>query len=145
MDEWADGWLDREMDADRCMHRERGEDGGMNGKVDSRMGGQSETQIERQGWTARVWEGSQNLAEWSEGATHAVPIEDIGQVIRSQLNVWPQLWPRPAHSHLASGDCLELEVPAATLHHIGFLCPEDAHPVPARLALHLTCTWGQAE
>ena len=35
------------------MYAQRGgEDGGMNGKVDSRMGGQSETQIERQGWIA---------------------------------------------------------------------------------------------
>lgn len=74
-----------------------------------------------------------------------MPVEDIGQLIGSQLHVRPQLGPRPAHSHLARGDRLKLEVPAAALHHIGFLCPEDAHAVPARLALHQTYTRGQAE
>lgn len=74
-----------------------------------------------------------------------MPIEDIGQLISSQLHVRPQVGPRPAHSHLTRGDCFELKIPASALHHIGFLCPEDAHPVPARLALHQTCKWGQAE
>lgn len=40
----------------------------MNGKVDSGMGGQSETQTERQGQTAGVLEGSQSLAERSQGS-----------------------------------------------------------------------------
>lgn len=91
-------------------------------------------------------EAPQGLAEGSPGSTHAVPIEDIGQLVSSQLHVRPQLRPRPAHSHLTGGDCLELKVPAATLHRVGFLCPEDAHPVPTRLALHLTYrVRGQAE
>lgn len=117
----------------------------MNGKVESEMGGQSEAQVEAGlecmscGKDHRVWQSG------AQGATHAVPIEDIGQLISSQLHVRPQLRPRPAHSHLAGGDCLKLEVPAAALHHVGFLCPEDAHPVPARLALHLTYKWGRAE
>lgn len=81
-------------------------------------------------------------ASGAQGATHPVPIEDIGQLIGSQLHIRPQLRPRPAHSHLARGDGLELEVPAAALHRIGLLSPEDAHTVPARLALHLTCKRG---
>lgn len=105
------------------------------------------------GWTkwgtdGQGWSCGKDYRAWQEeaqGSTYTVPVEDIGQLVSSQLHVRPQLGPRPAHSHLACGDRLELEVPAATLHHIGFLCPEDAHPVPARLALHQTYTWGQAE
>lgn len=94
------------------------------------------------------WRCGKDYRAWQEGArgsTYTVPVEDIGQIISSQLHVRPQLRPRPAHSHLACGDRLELKVPAAALHHIGLLCPEDAHPVPARLALHQTYTWGQSE
>lgn len=85
-----------------------------------------------------LWEGLQET-------THPMPIEDIGQLISSQLHVRPQLRPRPAHSHLACGDCLKLEVPATTLHRIGFLCPEDAHSIPTGLAFYQTYKWGQAE
>lgn len=87
----------------------------------------------------RAWQNG------AQGGTHAVPVEDIGQLISSQLHVRPQVGPRPAHSHLTRGDRFKLKVPASTLHRIGFLCPEDTHPVPARLALHLTYKWGQAE
>lgn len=90
-------------------------------------------------------EGPQGLAEGAQRGTHSVPIEDVGQLVSSQLHIRPQLGSRPAHSHLTRGDCLELEVPAATLHRVGFLCPEDAHSVPTRLALHQTYRWGQAE
>jgi hypothetical protein len=67
-----------------------------------------------------------------------MPIEDIGQIVRSQLHIRSQLRPCPAHSHLSCGDCFKLEVPAAALDCIGLLCPEDAGPVTTRLAVHLT-------
>lgn len=60
-----------------------------------------------------------------------MPVEDIGQLISSQLHVRPQVGPRPAHSHLTRGDRFKLKVPASTLHRIGFLCPEDTHPGPS--------------
>lgn len=92
-------------------------------------------------WDSRYSDDRLRSSAWQngiQGGTHAVPVEDIGQLISSQLHVRPQLRPGPAHSHLARGDSLELKVPAATLHRIGFLCSEDAHPIPARLVLHLT-------
>lgn len=92
-----------------------------------------------------LWRECRAWQSGAEGSTHAVSIEDIGQLIGSQLRVRPQLGPRPAHSHLARRDCLKLKVPAAVLHHIGFLCPEDAHAVPTGLAVHQTYKWGQAE
>lgn len=105
----------------------------------------SEAQIEAELECMSCWGDHRAWQSRAQGGTHAVPIEDIGQLIGSQLHVRPQLRPRPAYSHLTRGDRLELKVPAAALHCIGFLCPEDAHPVPTRLALHLTYKWGQAE
>lgn len=65
MDEMTDGWLDREMDVDGYMHRQReGEDGGMDGKVDSGMGGQSETQRGRAG----LHECGKDHRAWQSGA-----------------------------------------------------------------------------
>jgi hypothetical protein len=111
--------------------------------VDAEMDGQSEAQTEA--GLERVTVGGTTQQSGVHRDTHAVPVENIGQVISSQLYIRPQLRPRPANSHLASGDCFKLEVPAAALYCIGFLCPEDAHPVPTRLVLCLTYKRSQAE
>lgn len=143
MDSWIERWVDI------CMDRERGKDRWVDewvsSKVDVGMGGESGARIEAGltymscGRDYRTWQSG------AQGTTHAMPVEDIGQLISSQLHVRSQLGPRPAHSHLACGDCLKLEVPATTLHRIGFLCPEDAHSIPTGLALYQTYKWGQAE
>lgn len=117
----------------------------MSSKIDEGMGGESGAQREAGmmymscGRDYRTWQSG------AQGTTHAVPIEDIGQLISSQLHVRPQLGPRPTHSHLACCDCLKLEVPATTLHRIGFLCPENAHSIPTGLVLYQTYKQGQEE
>lgn len=63
--------------------------------------------------------------------THLVAVEDVGQLVSTQLRVRAHAGPRPAHPHLTRRHRLELKVPLPLGDGVRLLRPEDAHLVPA--------------
>lgn len=61
---------------------------------------------------------------------HLVAVEDIGELVRSQLSVSTDVRAGPAHSHLTYGHRFKLKVPPPRGDGIRLLGPEDTHFVP---------------
>lgn len=73
------------------------------------------------------------LPELLTDVTHLVAVEDVGQLVSSQLRVRAHAGPRPAHPHLTRRHRLKLKVPLPLGDGVRLLRPEDAHLVPTRV------------
>lgn len=62
--------------------------------------------------------------------TNLVAVEDVGQLICSQLGVRADTGACPTYPHLPRGHRLKLKVPFPLSDGVGHFCPEEPHLVP---------------